>query len=148
MLPAICFLSKADFFSVYNSKKIKTKKFNRAFDQHWDYFLDLNLKMKIHHFIYSYLLILKHQIWKCTWKCVLCQFWNILAISAFWEFRSKVLLRIFYGSKIILEWITHQPVLDLPSTPFCCTRALMLIFFNLFIFFNPVFHTPSVDSMK
>ena len=72
---------------------------------------DLNLKILIHHqknFIHSCPLILKQETWTCKKKCILCQSWNTLAMSIFETLgqKLKVLLSIFYVTKITLEWIT------------------------------------------
>ena len=85
MLPAFRFLLKTDFFSVYNSKRRKTRKSNRAFDQYQHHFFIWNSKYKhtTKKFIHSYILILKQQTWKCKIKCILCWLWNIFAMSIF-----------------------------------------------------------------
>ena len=74
-------------------------------------------KHTIKNFFHSYLLILKHT-WKCKRKCILHQFWNTLAMSILemLDQRLKVLLSIFCGTKISLEWITTSPFLDLPPS--------------------------------
>ena len=80
-------------------------------------------------FIYSYLLILSQHTWKCKRKCILCQFWNTLILDQ----NLEVLLSIFYGTKITLEWIT-TPISALPPflylPPLCLTYPLLLNFFQ------------------
>ena len=125
-------INKRLSFSVFIILKWrKTKKFNRAFNQYQDYFFDLKLKIQMHHikfFIYSRLLLLKQQTWKCKRKCILCQFWNTLAEYFLRHQKLKVLLNIFCCTKIMFEWITH-PFLDLPpSHTLCVTCPLILIF--------------------
>ena len=122
-------------FSVFViSKRRKTKKFNRAFDQYQYYFFGLKLKIQIHcikNFIHSHLLLLNQQTWKYKRKCILYQFGNTLA-EDFWDIRSKVgsLIKYLCCTKITFEWITH-PFLDLPLPPtLCVTRPLILNFFS------------------
>ena len=100
---------------VYNSKRRKTKKFNKAFDELDQFVTNLKLKIQIHHikkFIHSKLLLLELQAWKCRRKCILCQFchgssgMHLLSIFGALGQKVEVLLSIFCGTKITLERIT------------------------------------------
>ena len=103
---------------VYNSKRRKIKKLNKAFDQPDQFLTNLKLKIQIHHikkFIHSKQLLLKLEAWKCRRKCILCQFYHdssgmhLLRIFRALGQKVEVLLSIFCGSKITLERITIPP---------------------------------------
>ena len=99
---------------LYKSKRRKTKKFNKAFDELDQFLTNLKLKIQIHYikkFIHSKLL-LKLQVLKCRRKCILCQFchgssgMHLLSIFGALGQKVEVLLSIFCGTKITLERIT------------------------------------------
>ena len=107
------YLQKTNFFSVYNSKWRKIKKFNGNFDQYQDHFFDLKLT-------WNYLFIHTYYYWKSKHGNVKenasCAISGIQLLSIFEILGQKLeaLLSIFCGAKINLEWTTS--FLDLPPT--------------------------------
>ena len=96
-------------------------------------FFNLKLKIKIHHiknFIHTYYYWSnKHGNVK---ENISCTSSGILLLSIFETLGQKleVLLSIFCGTKITLEWITPSPFLDLPPLPLCLTCPLTCKFFQ------------------
>ena len=95
---------KTDFFSAFNSKQRKTKKFS-SFFFFFFWFETRNINAP-RNFFHSYLLLLKQQTWNIK-ENVSCASSGINLLSIFETLgqKLKVFLSIFCGTKMTLEWI-------------------------------------------